>query len=97
MDNFSQVGMKVLNLDFQHGESCKLTGQGGRKENTFCFFFFSKFVLMRRWDLYVNIHHPVSTEESIMKDATELSNVESSKACFLEITLAWTLPVNVYG
>lgn len=51
------------------------------------FFFFSKLVLMRRWDLYVNIHHPVSTEESIMKDATELSKAESSKSCFLEILL----------
>lgn len=28
-----------LSLDFQHGESCMLTGQGGRKENTFYFVF----------------------------------------------------------
>lgn len=39
MDTFSQVRMTVLSLDSQHGESCMLTGQGGRKENTFCFVF----------------------------------------------------------
>lgn len=50
---------------------------------------------MQRWVLYVN--HPVSTKESIMTDATELSKLESLKACSLEVTLAWALPATVYG
>lgn len=50
---------------------------------------------MQQWVLYVN--HLVSTKESIMTHATELSKLESLKACSLEVTLAWAQPATVYG